>query len=209
MLYKYPRTYHFPWSKGISDDDKIHQTLDAFQNLEIVVTIKMDGENTSLYNNYFHARSLDSNNHPSRNWVKNFWAKIRHNIPPNYRICGENLFAKHSIYYADLMSYFYGFSVWNNNICLKWDDTLEWFQLLSITPVQTIYRGKFDENLLISISENLDPSKIEGYVVRNTESFLYEDFSNNVGKFVRENHVNKNSKHWQTAKICKNMCLIC
>lgn len=36
----------------------------------VVITEKMDGENTTLYRDGLHARSLDSRHHPSRNWVK-------------------------------------------------------------------------------------------------------------------------------------------
>jgi len=42
---KYPRTYHCPWSPGLTKDDKVHPNMDYFQDKEIVVTIKMDGEN--------------------------------------------------------------------------------------------------------------------------------------------------------------------
>lgn len=123
-LYKYPRTFHLPWSEGATQDDKITNDLSLFEK-EIVVTIKMDGENTTCYSDYIHARSLDSRNHVSRNWVKAFHATFKHNIPIGWRICGENLFAQHSIRYDNLESYFYLFSIWDdNNNCLNWADTL-------------------------------------------------------------------------------------
>jgi len=63
-------------------------------------------------NNHIHARSVESGAHPSRHWVKNFWSQIRADIPPGWRVCGENLFTTHSIPYTDLESYFLGCSVW-------------------------------------------------------------------------------------------------
>ena len=45
MRYKYPRTTHFHFSEKSSDDDKRHETDDHFNGQDVVVTIKMDGEN--------------------------------------------------------------------------------------------------------------------------------------------------------------------
>ena len=68
---KYPRTWHLPWSPGATKDDRVLPDTAHFNSQEVVVTVKMDGENTTLYPDYLHARSLDSRNHPSRNWIKN------------------------------------------------------------------------------------------------------------------------------------------
>jgi len=61
--YKYPRTYHLPWSPGVNDDDKVIHDVAVFDNCEIVVTEKMDGENCTMYLDYIHARSIDGRNH--------------------------------------------------------------------------------------------------------------------------------------------------
>ena len=66
-LQKYPRTFHLPISPGVSSDDKVHKDISILNNKEVVVTLKMDGDNTSIYNDYYHARSLDSNNHVQQN----------------------------------------------------------------------------------------------------------------------------------------------
>lgn len=195
MYYKYPRTYHLPWRLGISSDDKILNDISCFYNMDIIVTLKMDGENTSMYSDKIHARSIDSKDHISRHWIKTFWNNIKYDIPDGYRICGENLYAKHSIKYENLKSYFYGFSIWNETTCLSWDDTLDFFSLLSIEPVEVIYEGIFDRNKLIELADNLDMNINEGYVIRNKNSFNYSDFSSNVAKFVRKNHV-QSDVHW-------------
>src|SRR5690606_18369105 len=151
------------WSENITDDDRVIESLDSFVGEKVVVTEKMDGENSTLYRDYFHARSLDSRNHPSRNWLKNFWSGIKAEIPDGYRICGENLYAKHSIYYDNLSSYFLDFSIWNNkNICLSWKETLERFELLGITPVPEIYNGVYDEKIIRGLWDNKNRDFCEG-----------------------------------------------
>ena len=200
---KYPRTPHLPWSPGVDDDD-IVTGPEHFEGQLVVVTEKMDGENTTMYQDHIHARSLDSQHHPSRDWVKKFWGERRYEIPEGWRVCGENVFAKHSIFYENLESYFLGFSVWNDrNECLSWNDTLEWFALLGITPVRTFYVGQYDENLIKSLYNPDWHSFVEGYVVRNQHGFPYGEFINNVAKYVRKNHITT-SEHWMKGPVEPN-----
>lgn len=204
---KYPRTYHLPFSQGRTSDDKTLKDCSIFNNKEIIVTIKMDGENTSCYQDgNIHARSIDSQNHESRNWIKNSLQSILYLIPENWRICGENLFAKHSIHYINLKSYFYLFSVWDNkNNCLDWADTTEWANLLELHTVDEIYRGDFSQELIMERYKEYLKSypDTEGFVVRNINSFTYSEFSKNVAKFVRASHIQTN-KHWSKEKIIQN-----
>jgi hypothetical protein len=193
---KYPRTPHLPWSENIHDDDRVIDSLEGFIGKEVVITEKMDGENTTMYSDHIHARSVDSRHHPSRDWMKNFWSQIAHEIPEFWRVCGENLYAQHSIEYEELKSYFTGFSVWDDrNMCLSWDETLEWFQLLGITPVDVIYRGPWDEKLIKKLWDEDRWGISEGYLVRVTDSFYYGEFRKKVAKFVRKDHV-QTVKHW-------------
>lgn len=200
---KYPRTPHLPFSQGRTSDDKVLSTMDHFEGREVVVTIKMDGENTSIYRDGFHARSLDSRHHPSRDWLARFQATIGHDIPEGYRICGENLYARHSVAYDNLPSYFMGFSVWDNDRALSWDDSLEFFELLGITPVKELYRGMFDAKMIERLAKDFDTDTNEGFVVRVVDSFQYEDFSKSVVKWVRANHV-QTSEHWMHTSVVPN-----
>lgn len=159
-----------------------------------------------MYRDGFHARSVDGRHHHSRDWAKGFWAKRSQDIPQDWRVCGENLWAKHSIRYGTLASYFLGFSIWNDsNVCLSWDDTLDWFALLDIVPVTLLYRGPWDEAKIRSLYvEERDRERCEGYVVRPTRSFRYKDFKSHVGKFVRRDHV-QTTHHWMFgSKIERN-----
>ena len=90
------------------------ENVDAnFGGQEVIVSEKIDGENSNIHPNYFHARSIDGRNHISRTWIKNLHSKICYNIPEGWRICGENTYAKHSIYYSKLPSYFLVFAIFN------------------------------------------------------------------------------------------------
>lgn len=193
---KYPRTYHLPWSKGVNDDDRIMESRSGFEGRRVIVTEKMDGENTSMYSDYFHARSVDGRNHSSRAWAKQLWGRIMGDIPDDWRVCGENLYAQHSLTYNNLPSYFLGFSIWDeSNVCLDWDDTQSWFLLLGITSVPVLYDGIYDEALLRKLADTLDPGVSEGYVVRVADRIPYSQFRHTVGKYVRANHV-QTAKHW-------------
>jgi hypothetical protein len=200
---KYPRTYHLPWSESKTDDDRTLNNVDHFIGHEVVVTEKLDGENASCYPDYFHARSLDGNGHWTQSWLKNFHSSFKFDIPTGWRVCGENVFAKHSIKYTELPSYFFCFSIWNNlNWCLSWDDTLEWCDLFGIKHVPVLYEGIFDEEAIRSIS--LDKDKQEGYVIRKRKAFSYAEFSKSVSKFVRKNHVQDTVHNWKCSKIEQN-----
>jgi hypothetical protein len=95
---KYPRTYHVPTSH-LSKDDKKIQNYEHFRGKRVIVTEKLDGENTTMYNDYIHARSINSGSHETRNWVKGLWSQISYLLDDNMRLCEENLYAKHSIKY--------------------------------------------------------------------------------------------------------------
>ncbi len=204
---KYPRTTHVPWSPGMNDDDRMFTSMEHFHGKEIMVAEKMDGENTTMYRDYIHARSLDGRSHPSRDWVKNFHATIAHDIPEGWRICGENMFAVHSIKYKDLKSYFYGFSIWNEkNECLPWNETREWFALLGIQEVPVQWIGIYDEKWLKELGGQLSWAGCEGYVIRPTDGFPFIDFKKVVGKYVRAGHV-QTVKHWMHGQIMENNLL--
>jgi hypothetical protein len=201
---KYGRTFHLPHSPGIHDDDKALKDYSHFEGKEVVVTLKMDGENTTCYSDgHIHARSIDSRGGEDRAWVKKFLTDhVCYNLPSGWRVCGENLWAEHSISYDNLDSYFLGFSIWNErNFCLPWDETLEWFELLGVTPVSQLGRAVFrlDSGLLGNIESQLKWDRHEGYVIRLTSGFKYGDFKSSVAKYVRANHV-QTTKHWRAGR---------
>jgi hypothetical protein len=201
---KYPRTKHLPWSPGITSDDQIMDDVSIFEGKNIVMTEKMDGENTTMYHDHVHARSINSGYHPSRTWIKGLWATVRHKIPVGWRICGENVFAQHSITYTQLQSYFLGFSVWTDeNQCLSWADTLRIFEDVGIVPVPILYEGVYNRDKIVTKWSAMNENDHEGYVIRLASSFDYEDFGRYVGKYVRESHV-QTDDHWMNQPVIPN-----
>lgn len=203
MKYKYPSTPHLPCSRQVNVDDT---TLDDYQNFvgkSVVITEKMDGENATLARDYYHARSLDSRHHPSRDWIKSFWGAKRYFLDDGIRLCGENLYAKHSIEYNSLPSYFMLFSVWDRDYSLGWDEVVEYAYLLELETVPVLYEGEFSLDIIKDIIDNLDLSKQEGFVIRNRNGFHISEFADNMGKFVRKNHV-QTDKHWMFSEVMPN-----
>ena len=142
---KYSRTPHLPLFPGAGCDDTVMGHAQQFEGLK-VVTEKLDGENITLYRTGLHACSLDPRPHPSRDWVKRLQGQIGHLIPDGWRVCGENLYARHSLAYDDLESYFYLFNVWDErNTALSWDDTLDWAAQLRVPTPRQLYRGPWNE----------------------------------------------------------------
>ena len=224
--YKYPRTLHFPWSEHVTTDDKIWDPGDvgcAFDGKRVVVSEKLDGENTTLYPDYIHARTTASSDHVSRHWVKSLWGTIRNDIPEGWRICGENMAAEHSIHYRNLTSYFYAFAIFDaDNQCLPWDDTKEFCQMLGVQTAPVLWEGVWDEAAVKACWTNRSSFEgtydvetgedaQEGYVVRLADGFDYPQQSGTqrlclktVGKFVRRNHVRKN-EFWKERFVPNEM----
>jgi hypothetical protein len=192
---KYPRTMHLPWSLGPTKDDRVLNDTRHFEGREVVVTLKLDGENTSIYRDRIHARSVDGESHPSQAPARALQGRIGFELPDLWRIVVENVYAIHSIRYDDLASFTYMISVWNErNVCLSWDETVEYAALFDIPAVPEIWRGAFDR-AAIERAYSAYADGNEGYVVRSAESFGYGAFRLNVAKWVRPNHIAVHNQH--------------
>ncbi|MFF3321328.1 RNA ligase family protein [Streptomyces sp. NPDC002889] len=205
MRTHYPRTPHLPWSPGATADDVRVAGLSGFLGREVVVTEKLDGENTTLYADGLHARSLDSGHHPSRAWIKALHGRIAHGIPDGWRLCGENMYARHSIAYEDLDSLFYGFSVWDGEgRCLDWDQTVAFLRGLGVPVPAVLWRGVFDRRADRALrAMKLDTERQEGYVVRTVDGFGPQEFAARMAKWVRPGHV-RTDTHWMHATVVEN-----
>lgn len=204
LRYKFPRTPHHHLSPCQSTSDK-YADKTALIGEYVAISLKMDGENTSIYSDGFcHARSINSSKHSSRDWVKAFSSYISQSLEDGSRICGENLFAKHSIHYTELESFFNGFSVFNpDNFCLSFAETKATFEKLGITMPKLLYEGKFSNEIVMKIAHSINFTENEGFVIRAQKEFHYDDYSRNVLKFVRENHV-QTDEHWFHKQLIKN-----
>lgn len=211
---KYPKTFHFPFSLGCTNDDKIADDTSYLINKEIIISEKMDGSNTSLERNGCFARTHSGPpNHSSFDGLKALHAQVKYKIPEGIQLFGEWLFALHSISYSELPHYFLLFNVrdLNKNIWLSWDEVELWAQEIEVPTVPVLFKGKVDsiENLQ-KLSNNfmMQPSECgglrEGIVTRVSSEFSDDLFSKCVIKNVRANHVNPNNDHWLHQQIIKN-----
>lgn len=204
-LTKYPSTPHLPWSENYkTTTDRVLKTADHFVGEQVVVTEKMDGENTTIYGKTgkCHARSLDTAYHESRSDVRRVAGDIAHLIPPGWRVCGENMYAKHSIHYKNLSSLFLVFSIWNEkNECFSWERTQNACDKWGLKTVPVLYWGTWTKGMHEEI--NLDERSQEGYVLRFDAAFDFKDFGVSVAKYVRKNHV-QTSEHWLRQQIVRN-----
>lgn len=216
---KYPRTYHLPWSPGTTSDDKklSGDWFDNYKGREIVITEKLDGENTAMTRYNVFARSHGA---PTRSpWSRNMWEadsffwRIKDKIGENETVFGENLFGVHSIYYNRLPAYYHIFAVRDDerNLWLSWDDVVSYAYILGLPSVPVIWRGvaESEEQIKSIIDETMkQPSAYgdakEGVVMRVVDEFPVSDFSKCVCKWVRPNHVQTDehwTKNWQRAKL--------
>lgn len=195
-LKKYPRTPHLPTSPGATADD-VYSNWDAFTADEIVVTLKMDGENTTLHSSGMYARSATGRSRPWQSRMRALAATICPSIPPGWLVCGENLTVTHSIEYAREVPPFAIFSVWDGDQCLSWDDTKTVAEMLGCPVVPVIYTGPRIPlgEIHSRFTAVTDTENDEGYVVRNAGSFNRSEFATNVAKWVRPGHI-RTGKGW-------------
>ena len=211
-LLKYPKSWHThksrPDPKG---NDRAHSSYDHFIGRNVVVSTKLDGENTGMTRETIHARSLDSLDHPSRHWVKAKHAEIKHLIPEGYKVFGENVMAKHAIHYTKLPSFFFMFGVYDErNTCLSWDEVKMWAGELGLLTVPVLYEGVWDEERVEAcytgrtIIDGTDCGEMEGYVIRCRESFNIDEFAVRVSKYVRPHFIAGDTEHWTKATYMPN-----
>jgi hypothetical protein len=209
---KYPRTLHLPWSKSISIDDRVSKSVDNLLNIEIIITEKLDGSNTSITKNGVYGRShADFTRNPwdIKSWE--IWQRIKKDLSEDMFLFGEGMYGIHSIEYTNLTSYFYIFGVRDNNIWVPWDKVEEYSYLLDIPTVPVLFRGVVStEKELKDLTEKLasQPSELgglrEGIVVRSADMFHDDDFAKNVMKWVRKDHIQTDehwTRNWVKAKI--------
>ena len=203
---KYPKTYHLPDSPNLQNDDRRIESMDHLWGKSVIITEKLDGENCSFHSDGIHARSEDGDSYPWQSMVKAMWGGIRHNIPPHIQICGENMYAVHSIEYKKLTSYYYVFNIIDKErkVFLSVDETLEWCEKLGLNYVPILYHGILHPQNCQMPAKSLYGDTAEGYVVRVVEEFPVDQYKNFCAKFVRKGHVQTNehwTKNWHPAKL--------
>lgn len=210
---KYPRTFHAPWSSG-TNDDKVQHDVGGLFNVSLIVTEKLDGSNVTLERNSCYARTHSGPpTHPSFDAFKQLHATVKHKIPEMYQICGEWLYAKHSIHYTSLPNYLMIFGVRDlkNMMWLDWNWVEEWANELGVPTVPVLERTDVEnEKELRELCErhmrelSACGGEREGVVIRTAHGYHSDSFSQFALKIVRENHVQTNT-HWRNQEIVRNL----
>lgn len=211
---KYPRTYHWPSSPGLQNDDRIATDLSKIIDKPIVITEKIDGSNTCLHNGQVYGRSHLSPSHDgwrSMVWKYHSWKTVNY---PNFKFFGEDIYGVHNIKYDPVRpdQTFRLFAVLdlNRNIFLSLEGVLNWAIALDIPHAPILFRGQMTENEInswletnIKYSSYFGPLK-EGFVIRNINEFPASEFDKNVVKYVRKNHIKPDQEHWTRSwKACE------
>jgi hypothetical protein len=193
---KYPKTFHLPTSPGVTSDDKVMKDISPLIRRRLVYSEKLDGQNTSMTNQTIHARSETSSHHPSQSWVKQLYSSIQKDIPDGIQIVGENVYAKHSIYYDRLTTFFYVFAIIDlqRRVFLSVDDTIDYCNLLGLYYVPILHRGDYIPGYAPP-EKSVYGDTIEGYVIRVEEEFPVDAIQTSMAKFVRKGHV-QTDEHW-------------
>ncbi|MEN1536372.1 RNA ligase family protein, partial [Pseudomonas aeruginosa] len=137
--------------------------------------------------------------------IRQRWQLLKNDLG-NLELFGENLYAVHSIEYRALEQDFYLFAVRCQDMWLSWEEVQFYAALFDFPCVPEISgpqpgndekswqrdflaltnaRGTFDP----WDTQTCQPCTLEGIVSRNHDAFSVADFSHNVFKYVRKNHV--------------------
>jgi ATP-dependent RNA circularization protein (DNA/RNA ligase family) len=204
---KYPSTYHWPWSKTVHRDDSYHKNHENFLGRPVIITEKIDGGNTGLFNGEVYARSVTQPSHDG--WMamvrKNHAWKTNAPEFKDMEIYGEDIYGIHSIEYAPVneLDTYMIFAVRFQDEFLSWDDVCSIATAMDIKTVPVLAETTYESaSELTAVLEAFtdQPSRIgtdrEGCVVRSPEAFLASEFGDNVCKYVRANHV-QTDQHWR------------
>jgi hypothetical protein len=180
--------------------------------VELVMTEKLDGSNLCLTRGNVFARSHSgAPGHPSFNAAKRMHAQIKERIPEGISVFGEWCYAVHSIQYVKMPHWFFVFGVRDDNteVWKSWVDVqvlagdlgLETAPLLrhGVCLTEADLRGWTSEQMWRSSEYG---GEREGVVVRVLGAFRDENFEHSVGKLVRANHVQTDSR-WAHGPIKK------
>lgn len=210
---KYPRTFHLPWSAGCTNDDKRQDDVAGLLGCDIVITEKMDGSNVCMEHDACFARTHSGPpNHPSFDAFKQLHAQVKFFIPKSVQVCGEWLYALHSIKYESLPSYFMTFGIRNvkDMYWEGWDMVEMWADELHVDTVPVLDKTKITSaKALLDLCDKhmKEPSRCggerEGLVIRTAKGYSTDDFSKNILKIVRADHV-QTTEHWKNQEITRN-----
>ena len=206
---KYPRTYHLPYSPGTTSDDRIlhGEWFKHYEGKEIVITEKLDGENTAMTRDDVYARTHAVATRSA--WSYNLWNpgdglhwRIKNLIGKYETVYGENLYGEHSIHYDKLTAYWHMFAANDGIDWYSWNDVKLLANYFEVPTVPVLWEGKItsESELKTLVDYYVQQPSVygperEGVVIRVAEGFPLNEFSNYVCKWVRPHHV-QTDEHW-------------
>jgi hypothetical protein len=201
---KYPRTFHWPWSQQVHDDDSYHQDPSFFVGRDVNITEKLDGGNTALNAGLVYARSTGQE--ATQGWfahVKKYHAWKTATLDPSITVYGEDLAALHSVDYKLPMDETYKvFQIREGDEFMSTYGMVTTAASLGMAVVPSLFYGQFksvEEITRWFETEIKKPSAFgttrEGFVMSTTYGFMADEFSQHVCKYVRKNHV-QTDEHW-------------
>lgn len=203
--HKYPSTLHWIDSPEVHRDDNVHQNPENFLGVEVIISEKLDGGNTCLWQGGVYARSTGQP--ATQGWfamVKKHHAWKSLNTAPDIQIYGEDLYGIHSIAYDAIKEdeTYRVFNIRGGDEWLSWDDMQSLAASFNLMTVPTLFRGTFSSVKEISqwMHEHIkQPSVLgpdrEGFVMRWADTFHNDVFQERTAKFVRRGHV-QTDQHW-------------
>lgn len=204
---KYPSTGHWPWSETVHRDDTYHNDPEFFLGKQLVLSEKLDGGNTCLYNGDVYARSTTQP--ATQGWfamVKKHHAYKTVN-DTRYAYYGEDLYGVHSIEYdpieEDKTWRLFAVRDLVDDRFVSWDEVEKHALQLNVPTVPTAGSGlvffstdEITQWLQVAMKHGSEiGTTIEGWVIRTVDGFDANQFHKNVAKYVRKNHV-QTDEHW-------------
>lgn len=213
---KYPHTPYLGFSPSVDAldvSDSGYFNLEQFLGKPLMVATKMDGSNALLTHAIVAARNGSIASHKSFDMLKAMHGKMSYLIPEDIQVFGEWLYAKHSIHYSGylaLPALFQVFAIYKRSwqMWLGWEAVKAWSMKLGFPTVPVV--GMIEESnsqklthALTQLGNSVIKKGHEGIVVRSIYPFHYGQFSSNIAKYVRPNHVTTD-EHWSMQPIVKN-----
>lgn len=210
---KYPSTPHWPWSEKVHRNDSYHINPEHFVGKEVVITEKIDGGNTCLWDGQAYARSTST---PS---AAGWFAMVKKHHAwktageKTFFFYGEDIYGVHSIEYDAIPEdeTFRVFAVRGyDDYFLNWDAVVGLSDKYNLPVAPVSFRGTFSsvDDVTAWFKQNrplpsfMGPER-EGFVMRVVEHFPADQFATNVCKYVRKDHV-QTDEHWtRNWKPCK------
>ena len=211
LSWVYPRTMYVPYTPSHSPRDRTlsMKDMENFVGKRIIITEKLDGTNTTLYNGRVYTRSGNRSRHKIHGMVKKYHAWKVWDAP---KLHGEDIYAVHSLEYDAVApdKTFYAFHYRLGRQFMSWDELVDYTTELDIPTVPLLFDGILDsveevqkKHMEIFKIGSTMGSKPEGAVMRIAGRISAKEFSKDMCKAVRRDHV-QTDKHWsRNWKPCK------